>query len=360
MSDFQVTVERIEKLEQIPGKDRIKLATIRGWKAIVKASDFNEGDHGVFFPPASLLPSDDDRFAFMEKTNFRVKTIRMGGVISQGLFLPMSLFPELEGRDLTQPLNDILNVTKWEPPVDLQLKTAGKQLGVFPSKYQRTDQERIQNMSAAYDELRKFKYYVSEKVDGTSLTILFEPGQDIRVCSRNFMLEEEEDNLYWRMARKMFPKIDYTNVTLPFCIQGEIIGPGIQGNPYKLKDIEFRLFDVQVDGMGYSAPIGYRNNTDVEYPVFLQRNLGYAPTPECFKVVPEIAWEFELPPTLDELIEYTRATCKESTICKGVLAEGLVFKTLYRETVGTRAATFVNDIVHFKCINNDWLIAKDE
>jgi RNA ligase (TIGR02306 family) len=66
------------------------------------------------------------------------------------------------------------------------------------------------------------------------------------VCSRNLDLKETADNTFWQVARELDieAKMRETGPDAQFAIQGELIGPGIQGNIYKLSKPEFHVFDV--------------------------------------------------------------------------------------------------------------------
>jgi hypothetical protein len=49
------------------------------------------------------------------------------------------------------------------------------------------------------------------------------------VCSRNLDLKETEGNTFWNVASKLDIE---SNIPDNTAIQGELVGPGIQGNPY--------------------------------------------------------------------------------------------------------------------------------
>jgi RNA ligase (TIGR02306 family) len=129
--------------------------------------------------------------------------------------------------------------------------------GNFPSVIPKTDQERVQNLvkeiaTAAADQLR---YEVTEKLEGSSMTVYLIDGE-FGVCSRNLDLKETEGNTFWQVAR-----LDDTEDKMRiaglnnFAIQGELIGPGIQGNIYRLNKPEFRVFDVyNIQTGAYLAP----------------------------------------------------------------------------------------------------------
>ena len=81
-------------------------------------------------------------------------------------------------------------------------------------------------------------WYVTEKLDGTSVTYYKKDGV-FGVCSRNLELLESPGNTQWRIARGLgLPEKLPDN----FAIQGEIVGEGIQSNPLKLKGQRVALY----------------------------------------------------------------------------------------------------------------------
>jgi RNA ligase (TIGR02306 family) len=189
----------------------------------------------------------------------RLRTVKLRGQVSQGLLLPLStvysLPPTTEvdivGNDVSEPLN----IQKWEAPIPAQL--AGEVRGMFPGFIPKTDQERIQNLTAEFADWteRKLHWEVTEKLDGSSMTV-YVFDDDEGVCSRNLNLRETEGNSLWTVARRndLIGKIRSTGQNLAF--QGELIGEGIQGNPYKIRGQEFYLFDIyDIDAGRYLTPL---------------------------------------------------------------------------------------------------------
>jgi RNA ligase (TIGR02306 family) len=157
-----------------------------------------------------------------------------------------------EGEDVS----DLLGIQKYEPPVPAQL--AGEVRGMFPSFIPKTDQERIQNLTAELEEWRSLSWEVTEKLDGSSMTV-YAVADDEGVCSRNLNLKENKSNSLWRVAKhdQLIEKIRSTGRNL--AIQGEIVGEGIQKNSYKIKGQEFFLFDVyDIDRGAYLYPVERR------------------------------------------------------------------------------------------------------
>jgi len=314
-----VTVREISEINDIPGADLIKVASVEGWKVVVKAGEFQPGDKCVFFEVDSYLPMDDERYKFLEKnaTNWqnipgaRLKTIRLRKQLSQGLALPVAMFPEVQPFLESEELRDInftgaLGIMKWEKIINAQL--AGMAKGSFPSFLRKSDQERCQNMGAAIfgydvtyspidltgipadaivamekkgelayialgpaDQARMYRvkqptasrdtrYEVSLKMDGSSMTVYCRLGDaadasEVGVCSRNLdlKLEGNEDNSFVKIAQEgMLEQLEaYCKQTgRSFAVQGELMGPGIQGNREALKVNTFYVYNIFDIGSG--------------------------------------------------------------------------------------------------------------
>jgi RNA ligase (TIGR02306 family) len=254
------SIRRIADIQPIQGADAIVVATVDGWKVVVKKDEFQVGDLAVYLEIDSWVPTE--LAAFLSKgqepreynsvKGERLRTIRLRGQVSQGLLLQLSeqlkdsvVIYNLntgtstvieEGADLTE----FLGIQKWEAPIPAQL--AGQVRGMFPtSLIPKTDQERIQNCFQEIQDKGDVTYEVTMKLDGTSCTIFRWEGE-LRVCSRNLELkvnEENKDNTLVSMALKIGD-----NIPEGFAFQGELMGPGIQGNREGFKEHRFFVFDV--------------------------------------------------------------------------------------------------------------------
>jgi RNA ligase (TIGR02306 family) len=250
------SVRKIDNITTIENADAIMCAHIGGWKVVVKKGDFNIGDLVVYFEIDSWIPHElapflskgKDPREFNGVKGERLRTIKLRGQLSQGLLLPLQS-EEREGTDLT----DALNIQKWEMPMSAQL--AGMAKGSFPSFIRKTDQERIQNLSNEFQEW-KYKglaFEVTEKCEGSSMTVYLNNGE-FGVCSRNLDLKETEGNTFWQVAREVDLETKLRDFGVNLALQGELIGPGIQGNIYNLAKPEFRLFDIfNIDTQEYAT-----------------------------------------------------------------------------------------------------------
>jgi len=171
---------------------------------------------------------------------FRIRTMRLRGALSQGLFLPLSeLDPggqAAEGEDVMERLG----VGKYEPPAPAGM---GEWRAPFPAFVSKTDEMRVQSVPAVLDELRGKPYVITLKVDGTSATYCIDPRDGaFHACGRNHSVTEGE-NLYWRMARRY--DLEAVLRRAPgYAVQGEIAGPGVQKNRLGLGEVGLFAFNV--------------------------------------------------------------------------------------------------------------------
>lgn len=257
------SIKRIDKVEPIPGADAIEVAVVGGWKVVVKKGEYTPGQHAIYLEVDSWVPKTiapflckGDKPKFYEGVEGeRLKTVRLRGQISQGLLLPISVSDKISdeyqaGRLVKgDVVTELLGIKKWEPEIPAQL--AGEAKGLFPSAIQKTDQERCQNLQAEIQNWIEegLTWEVTEKLDGSSCTFYLTEEEGFEVCSRNLNLRETEGNTFWRVAREMnIENAMRGKMLYGYAIQGELIGPGIQGNKYNLKHHTFRVFDIQFNG----------------------------------------------------------------------------------------------------------------
>ena len=77
----------VDGLEPIPGYDRVEHAIVGGWRVIVQKDKFKVGEPAIYFEIDSRVPSNMECFAFLEKRNYKVKTLKMCHTLSQGLLM---------------------------------------------------------------------------------------------------------------------------------------------------------------------------------------------------------------------------------------------------------------------------------
>ena len=341
------SVQIIRDLQPIEGADRIEIAVINNWKVVVaKDVGHKVGDAVVYCEIDSFLPVEPE-FEFLRKTShkkmgdeegFRLKTIKLRGQVSQGLILPLKdayqiyqrKTPNLsmgwfEGLNVT----DMLGIVKYEPPIPAQL--AGQVKGLFPSFISKTGEERVQNLTDEYTgyTLRSdHQFFATEKLDGSSSTFFFNNGE-FGVCSRNLELKETDDNTFWKLARSLKLEEKLRGLGRNLALQGELIGEGVQDNPYKIKGQTvkfFNVFDIEK----------YEKISFQEFQEIIEK-LG-------LESVPVVSSPFLLPNSVEEMI---READGKSILNPSVSREGLVIRSMDMS-------------ISFKAISNNWLLNEEK
>jgi RNA ligase (TIGR02306 family) len=184
------------------------------------------------------------------------------------IYIDGTRFQVEEGDDVSEALG----IVKYEAPIPASL--AGEVKGMFPSRIPKTDQERIQNLSTELEEWKaeKLTWEVTEKLDGSSMTVYIIDGE-VGVCSRNLDLKPNKDNSLWATAYKNEIDVKLIQSLSNLAIQGELVGNGIQGNIYKMRDQEFYVYDIyDIDAGRYFTPaerVAYCKVWDIKHvPVF--------------------------------------------------------------------------------------------
>jgi RNA ligase (TIGR02306 family) len=350
------SVQRIREIRPIEGADAIELAIINSWQVVVaKNVGHKVDDFVVYCEIDSFLPIREE-FEFLRKSSykkmgdqegFRLNTIKLRGQVSQGLVVPIHVLPLLEMVHEGQDVTEMLGIVKYEPPVPAQL--AGKATGYFPSFLRKTEEERCQNLTREYETWKlssEHQFYVSEKLDGSSSTFYVRDGE-FGVCSRNLDLcrpepfvegmvmcddgieRPKKENTFWKVARELNIEENVVDMGRNLAIQGEIIGEGIQGNPYRIKGQTLRVYNAfDIDTQEY---LGFED-------------LKLTTRALCLEMVPIIDEEFTLPETIDELLKFAEG---KSTLNAAAEREGYVIRS--------------HDMkISFKVISNNFLLKEKE
>ena len=362
---YVVTIDEIRPIE---GYDRVEYARTNGWWVIInKADNLAVGDKCVYFEVDSKVNPLDERFAFLEKRDYRIKTIKMCKVYSQGLLIPLSTFPELGDLDINTDVTDALKVIYYEPadnqrkantpdPMAKYKSMAARHAKLARKKWFRwlmkrewgrrllfvffgkkkdtpkgwpthfpfihkTDEERCENLPQMLGYNKPL--IVTEKLDGTSTTFILErKGKkkfEFYVLSRNVRQRDEKQecyhdhNIYWDMAFKydVENKLrqyleDHPNLTY-VCVQGESVG-SVQGNPLKLAEDDFYAFN-------FIDSINGRWASDIA-SVEVKNKFG-------IKWVPILDTNFMMPTDMEEFKQMATA---KSVVNPAVMREGIVLR----------------------------------
>ena len=237
------SIQRIKALEPIEGADAIEKATVLGWQLVVKKGEYKVGDLTVYCEIDSILPERPE-FEFLKSRGMRVRTIRLRGQVSQGICFPLSVLPKDFQIEEDADCTEVLGIEKYEPPIPACLSGISK--GKFPSFIPKTDETRVQVLQEVLDKYKGEKCYVTEKIDGSSVTYYINNGE-FGVCSRNLELVENEENSLWKVARQLDIENKMRSLGRNIALQGELMGEGIQSNKLKLRGqtaFFFNAFDI--------------------------------------------------------------------------------------------------------------------
>ena len=412
------SIQKIDLITPIEGADNIEKATIKGWEVVVKKGEFKAGDIVVYCEIDSILPdgmnpedltllketektlkarmselgisknkdlySSEDatiksllaeidtiqkrntryEFEFLRDRKFRIKSIKLRGVISQGIIFPTSILNNFKTSfDIDTDLTELLGVIKYEPIEEmcneeiivtedtkylalvrirehlrhfvLRHKSIRWMSKFFPTAKKidfpstiisKTDEERIQNIPEILERAKDIDFYVTEKVDGTSCTMIYKDDKFL-VCGRNGCYITPVGNHYWGVALKYKVKNILKSIGHNIAIQGEVIGNGIQGNHYH-KSLELRIFTIKnLDTNTY-----YTVNEIKEF----SEKYG-------IPIVPILFESTKLKPTVKEMLEFAEG---KSELYDGEIREGMVWRENSNE----------HRRLSFKCISNQYLL----
>lgn len=385
----------IDGIEPIPGYDRVEHAIVGGWRVIVQKDQFKVGDPAIYFEIDSRVPSDKECFAFLEKRNYKVKTLKMCKTISQGLLMHADDFgwttgdgsefteksPYImdnehivhfaagESRFLTKQLGvtyaDEEDNARKSAPVDKYKKMAQRHAVLFKKPWarwmmrrewgrkvmffffgkkkdkkngwpshiaQKTDVERIQNCIWLLND--KQPYVASEKVDGSSFSAMAERGHFGKIK-------------YYVCSRNVV----FDNPNAECFYDTNIYFEA--WNKYNLKEIitkilnDYNLPNVAIQAEVYGNDIQKRDYSTKEHQMavfHIVSNCVKFPMDKVVEIckkyglphVPIVDDNYIFPDTIEELQEYVES---EPSKIDGLAREGIVF---YDKATGAQYVKFVS------------------
>lgn len=280
MSALRVTVEELT-IHPHPNADRLELAQVGLYRAIVAKGQYVTGDYALYVPEQAVLPD-----ALIEEIGLagklagsrrnRVKAVRLRGEISQGVVcLPRAL----AGVDLAAAaaagtdFAELLGITKWVPPVPISMAGVAESA---PDLLRWIDVENIKRYPTIFAPGEAV--VATEKIHGTACLFTYvREGDRVLVSSKgvggqSLALAPEGRNLYWRavtrfdlaaVARRVAEHLDAARVGF----FGEVYGDGVQDLHYgaaanRDETLGYALFDVVVDAG--TAPARWLDHAEVD------------------------------------------------------------------------------------------------
>ena len=364
------TIQRVSKLEAIPEKDFVELATVMGYKTVVKKGDFKVGDLCVFFEVDSYLDVARPEFAFLAKRakqapdgklRARISPMKIGQAYSEGLAIAFKDLPALTGKlKEDREVTTDLDVLKYErgnrkppKPLILKRKIFKKFLSLLPRFVRiwlgsllkgeefdpgwpgfcppQTDEPKLKSGVSILRKMQGLECYTSLKMDGSSFTAVNHRGK-LTVCSRTRERKNPNDKFV-----QLATKYDLANkLPIGYSIQGEMLDVGLQGNRCEVLEPELHVFNVFKDRK--QLPL------DEALEFCKQAGLQHVPVLERF--------------VMSEGFDLDTFTAKVAGLKykSGQAAEGVVIRVL--DVEGSKAA--VNSRLSCKVINPVYDLEKKE
>ena len=379
-------IVEVTNTEELKGYNKVHYITVLGWKCVAPTT-IHTGDKVVYFEVDSVLPSDDCRFSFLSKNKFRIKPIRICGVISQGLVMPLEDFPEIKKAKAGDFLTDKLRVKLYDADetrkkyipkdkVDAFTKAMDRHKRFFknpiikflmrnslfrrlmkkifihkkdkiawPKWLPKTGAERIQNLPCLFNDENKDVYIISEKVDGMSSSFILDEKNTYMVGSHNVIVYSSKV----KNSEKIADGNNYikTNVWLEMSDKYQIKEKLYElKNKYKLKSvvIQGEVFGSHIQKRDYS--LKHDSHKLAVFHVYFDEKI--LPIKRMIEICEELEllhvnifdWNYQLPDTVEDVISLVDS--KKSAIDGGDI-EGFVLYTQDGQQ-------------HFKCVSPSYLI----
>ena len=310
MATFECKVYKL-RIEEHPNADALELAVVGDYRSIVRKGQFKTGDLGVYIPEAAIVPEwliEDlgltGRLAGKQKN--RVKAVKLRGILSQGLVVPIveeeedayrldteNSYSEVYiGEDVTE----LLGITKYEPVIPTSMN------GEVWNAFGLTPKYDIENFKKYPEVIRECVDHVTftEKLHGTWCCFGYHPESDIPIVTSKglsdkglaFKFNEANQrnlylNVYMSLEREGVDIVEQVMLAMgydlvgwevagndPIYILGEIFGKGVQDLTYGTEEKAFRIFDIYVGQPGRGR---YLNDTDVMAICAKLENVDYVP-----------------------------------------------------------------------------------
>jgi RNA ligase (TIGR02306 family) len=224
VSTHEVKIIEIKEVRPHDNADRLCIVPVGGWSCVVGKEQFVPGSKAIYIEPDYVVPLDRPEFAFLkkpdsDKTEHRLKAIRLRGVVSFGLLIPV---PEgLAGRAVNDNVMEDLGIRRYEPPV----KEAGADElpgdqwpKVYASKFD------VESLNANDGILQDGELVIAtEKIHGANARYLFSDGV-FYMGSRTRWLKPDVGHI-WKRAADGCPQIaEFCRANPDTVLYGEVFG----------------------------------------------------------------------------------------------------------------------------------------
>jgi len=306
----------VNDIKPIDGADNIELAVVGGWNCITQQGVQKVGDAVIIATTDAVIPealSDEMGVTSYLRKGGRVRTVKLRGVYSECLIIPMEFAKKATGFANTKwnegdDMMDTLKIFKYEPPVKQITLASGRKIRYqsnpnfhvyykfpnlknVPEMFTEEDRveitRKIHGTNARYGIVKKLKLSLFDKV--MKFLRLADKWVDYEfvVGSHNVEKGSDSQGFYdtnvwydiekkYNIKEKLWKYVRYGDADMGtvdigdgITIYGEIYGAGIQkGYDYGLKEIEFAGFDIKRNGEyldTFDAYVTFTSVLDLQY-----------------------------------------------------------------------------------------------
>jgi RNA ligase (TIGR02306 family) len=280
-------ISTVNEINPIEGADNIELAVVGGWNCITKKGEQKIGDLVMIATTDAIIPfklSEEMGVTSYLRKGGRVRTVKLRGVYSECLIIPISHIPFMENYYEGKDMMYAMNIYKYEPPVKMVQLAGGRKIRYqdnpnfhvyykfpnlknVPDMFTNDDMVEItrkihgtnarygivkKNKLSFFDKVKKFFGFADKWIDYEFVvgSHNVEKGSDSNgFYDTNVWYEIEKK---YNIKQKLWDYVKSARVEHigdGITLYGEIYGAGIQkGYEYGLKEIEFVGFDVKENG----------------------------------------------------------------------------------------------------------------
>lgn len=224
-----------------PNANSLSVIRSSGYNIVVKTSDWDGVDKGIFIPPENLVDTERPEFAFLHRKRQweKVKVMRLRGFISAGLLIP-ALPDDNVGDDVTERLGILHDDPEAQFEGRDQVKPPLGQLNHLP-KYDIDSFAKLYQYFSPNDEI-----VATVKIHGTNCRYVWSPEDD-RFFAGSRTQWVADNTIHYRPAKTYPGIIDFCRENPGYILCGEAYG--MQGGNYNYglppNMHDFRAFDIR-------------------------------------------------------------------------------------------------------------------
>ena len=165
--------------------------------------------------------------------------MKMKGVFSQGLLIPLSSIPNGEYKE-GDDVSSFLEIKKYEKENIIVANGTTTHFEPFPTEIiPITDEDNLKTYNQVLADFYEEDVYITMKMYCSSMTLI-KKDNVFKVCSRRYVIDEGAI-MYQYILREGIKERIPDNIA----IQGEFCGPKVNGNQMGLKDYKFYVFTIR-------------------------------------------------------------------------------------------------------------------